>query len=168
MLNTFCLWIRRPHGIELGNKQNWSSNKILLYWCIRPTYTFGLVCQTAMTNHSMNKPTDQRRGSHTKRNNTRDAKDQAWERNPSGKPTNEERARKTGLFQYQDCWSKDRDSWPFLSTPPSPPTPLLTPPPLCTEPWVASKLTPGPGKEEGGRGGEGGEVSPGQQQRVSC
>ena len=103
-------------------------------------------------------------------NNTRDAKDQAWRRNPSGKPTNEERARKTGLFQYQDCWSKDRDSWPFLSTPPSPPLPPpLTPPPppLCTEPWVASKLTPGPGKEEGGRGGEGGEVSPGQQQRVS-
>ena len=108
------------------------SGKIKIYvlmYSAHLLYTFGLVCQTAMTNHSMNKPTDQRRGSHTKRNNTRDAKDQAWERNPSGKPTNEERARKTGLFQYQDCWSKDRDSWPFLSTPPSPPTPLLTPPP---------------------------------------
>ena len=37
----------------------------------------------------------------------------------------------------------------------------LLPPPPATEPWVASKLTPGPGKGERGRRGEGGEASPG-------
>ena len=45
---------------------------------------------------------------------------QAWRRDPSGKPTNEERARTAGLFQSPDYWNRDRDHWPFLSTPPSP------------------------------------------------
>ena len=46
-----------------------------------------------------------------------------------------------------------RTGIPDHSCPPLLPLPH-PPPPLCTEPWGASKLTPGPGKEEGGRGGE--------------
>ena len=101
-----------------------------------------------MTDNSMYRQVTQGGGLLYQGRNICDAKGQAWRRNPSGKPTNEERARTAGLFQSQDCWKRDRDHWLLLSTPLHPP---------ATEPWVASKLTPGQGK--GGR--EGGEVSPG-------
>ena len=119
-------------------------------------------------------PNDQRRGSHTKK---------IIPVMPRTKPEGETQAgsqpmrRGLGRRDYSSIKTAgartgipDHSCPPLLPLPhPSSHTPLLThtPPPLCTEPWVASKLTPGPGKEEGGRGGEGGEVSPGQQQRVS-
>ena len=66
--------------------------------------------------NSMDNPITQRRGLPYQGRNTCDAKGQAWRRNPSGKPTNEEKTRRAGLFRSQDCWNKDRDHWPFLST----------------------------------------------------
>ena len=92
---------------------------------------------------------------------------------PRAKPEGESQAgnqpmrRRLGRRDYSSLKTAGtRTGIPDHSCPPLLPLPH-PPPPLCTEPWVASKLTPGPGKEEGGRGGEGGEVSPGQQQRVS-
>ena len=134
----------------------------LSYWCIRPIYAFGPVRPTAMPDHSMNSQT-------TREEAATPRKQYPWCQGPSLKEKPKQEANQWGEGSEDGIIPVARllEQGPgFLTIPVRPSFPSHTPPhpppPLCTELWVASKLTPGPGKEEGEGGGEGGEVSPGQ------
>ena len=92
---------------------------------------------------------------------------------PRAKPEGESQAgnqpmrRRLGRRDYSSLKTAGtRTRIPDHSCPPLlplPHPPLTPPPPPATEPWLTSKLTPGPGKRGRGRRGGGGrgEVSPG-------
>ena len=143
-----------------------SSCVICVPFCINPSsiilmYSAHLSLRASVPNRHDRQfnaqPNDQRRGSHTKKR---------IPVMPRTKPEGETQAgsqpmrRGLGRRDYSSIKTAGaRTGIPDHSCPPL--LPLPPPPPLCTEPWVASKLTPGPGKGERGRRGEGGEASPG-------
>ena len=68
---------------------------------------------SAPTGHNQQfseQPKDTRKGAcHNKEGITAMPRAKPERENPSGKPTNEEKAWRAGLFRPKDCWNKDRD-----------------------------------------------------------